>query len=200
MGAGLDNQSGPSPRWVSTYLNQRHVVKIRARVPEPRPAVPEEIPGYNLTHPARERLCWWMSGRGEKFLPTADDVELRSLVELMPYIRYMSWEGDESLVIRVFGSALCEAAGMDLRGVDLFAYGEHENRARDIARLKLLPKHPCGVIAFWNITDQIDRKSTRLNSSHDQISYAVFCLKKKKKKHTRAESASRNRLGHKTQE
>src|SRR5206468_5787132 len=28
----------------------------------------------------------------------------------------------------------------------------------------------------------IDRKSTRLNSSHDQISYAVFCLKKKKNK------------------
>src|SRR5206468_4341779 len=27
-----------------------------------------------------------------------------------------------------------------------------------------------------------DRKSTRLNSSHDQISYAVFCLKKKKKR------------------
>src|SRR2546430_7061017 len=29
--------------------------------------------------------------------------------------------------------------------------------------------------------NQIDRKSTRLNSSHSQISYAVFCLKKKKK-------------------
>src|SRR5206468_8844493 len=28
----------------------------------------------------------------------------------------------------------------------------------------------------------VDRKSTRLNSSHDQIWYAVFCLKKKKKK------------------
>src|SRR2546421_3753004 len=28
----------------------------------------------------------------------------------------------------------------------------------------------------------LDRKSTRLNSSHDQISYAVFCLKKKNKK------------------
>src|SRR2546428_5688643 len=27
---------------------------------------------------------------------------------------------------------------------------------------------------------RVDRKSTRLNSSHDQISYAVFCLKKKK--------------------
>src|SRR5688572_31513757 len=30
-----------------------------------------------------------------------------------------------------------------------------------------------------------DRKSTRLNSSHSQISYAVFCLKKKKKKKRR---------------
>src|SRR3712207_7899853 len=29
-----------------------------------------------------------------------------------------------------------------------------------------------------------DRKSTRLNSSHANISYAVFCLKKKKNKHT----------------
>src|SRR5438034_3068664 len=32
--------------------------------------------------------------------------------------------------------------------------------------------------------EQTDRKSTRLNSSHTVISYAVFCLKKKKKKKT----------------
>ncbi len=150
----LDDQTGPSPRWVSTYLNQRHIAKIQARVPEPRPAVPHEITGYRLTHPAREMLCWWLSVRGDQQIPSADDVDLRSLVELTPYIRYMSWEGDESLVIRVFGSALCEAAGMDLRGVDLFDFGEYENRQRDIARLKLLPEHPCGAIAFWNITDQ----------------------------------------------
>src|SRR3712207_9003611 len=30
----------------------------------------------------------------------------------------------------------------------------------------------------------VDRKSTRLNSSHANISYAVFCLKKKKTEHT----------------
>src|SRR2546421_9461494 len=30
------------------------------------------------------------------------------------------------------------------------------------------------------LVELLDRKSTRLNSSHDQISYAVFCLKKKK--------------------
>src|SRR2546427_4351469 len=34
----------------------------------------------------------------------------------------------------------------------------------------------------FTLGDQtVDRKSTRLNSSHSQISYAVFCLKKKKK-------------------
>src|SRR5438034_3104934 len=33
-----------------------------------------------------------------------------------------------------------------------------------------------------------DRKSTRLNSSHTVISYAVFCLKKKKKTHTKQQN------------
>src|SRR5688572_32706201 len=37
-----------------------------------------------------------------------------------------------------------------------------------------------GMIPAWSKT--LDRKSTRLNSSHSQISYAVFCLKKKNKK------------------
>src|SRR2546427_5070978 len=37
---------------------------------------------------------------------------------------------------------------------------------------------------IWFLFEAIDRKSTRLNSSHSQISYAVFCLKKKKKKTT----------------
>src|SRR3712207_8467455 len=32
-----------------------------------------------------------------------------------------------------------------------------------------------------NVFGELDRKSTRLNSSHANISYAVFCLKKKKK-------------------
>src|SRR5688572_32625246 len=35
-----------------------------------------------------------------------------------------------------------------------------------------------GVVIYEMVAD---RKSTRLNSSHSQISYAVFCLKKKKK-------------------
>src|SRR5256885_7127362 len=40
------------------------------------------------------------------------------------------------------------------------------------------------LIAFLLSLQQLDRKSTRLNSSHLVISYAVFCLKKKKKHDT----------------
>src|SRR2546421_1465213 len=36
------------------------------------------------------------------------------------------------------------------------------------------------LLEAGRIRPHSDRKSTRLNSSHDQISYAVFCLKKKK--------------------
>src|SRR5438132_7588118 len=39
---------------------------------------------------------------------------------------------------------------------------------------------------------ETDRKSTRLNSSHTVISYAVFCLKKKKKKQTRPQQVTSN--------
>src|SRR5262245_48751507 len=39
-----------------------------------------------------------------------------------------------------------------------------------------------GFLPRHNVEEEVDRKSTRLNSSHLGISYAVFCLKKKKKK------------------
>src|SRR2546427_6995023 len=44
----------------------------------------------------------------------------------------------------------------------------------------------------------LDRKSTRLNSSHSQISYAVFCLKKKKKKITNTTSVTKTPTIHRT--
>src|SRR5205085_4444391 len=71
-------------------------------------------------------------------------------------------------------------------------------RGDDLGALRpLLPVFLTYVLSFvflgiyWNnhhhmlhATDR-DRKSTRLNSSHSQISYAVFCLKKKKKNNQR---------------
>src|SRR2546430_8875886 len=47
--------------------------------------------------------------------------------------------------------------------------------------LERLSRFHCRCRSAWRLLNQhTDRKSTRLNSSHSQISYAVFCLKKKK--------------------
>src|SRR5437867_8273852 len=57
-------------------------------------------------------------------------------------------------------------------------------RGRQIGERVALEVAPqvLGRVEFGRIGGKQDRKSTRLNSSHRTISYAVFCLKKKKKK------------------
>src|SRR5256885_6760929 len=60
---------------------------------------------------------------------------------------------------------------------------------RSVSRLEFMTTRPAvknwlTVSTTWRVRpSEADRKSTRLNSSHLVISYAVFCLKKKKKKH-----------------
>src|SRR2546427_3503776 len=50
------------------------------------------------------------------------------------------------------------------------------------------------VVLFERVRQSgVDRKSTRLNSSHSQISYAVFCLKKKKKTKTKKQQQDKAR-------
>src|SRR2546430_10086560 len=58
----------------------------------------------------------------------------------------------------------------------------------DCLHAKAVARRDCPVLPVlvsmkegWLSSMKEDRKSTRLNSSHSQISYAVFCLKKKKK-------------------
>src|SRR5688572_32289837 len=62
-----------------------------------------------------------------------------------------------------------------------------DHRARQICRKQADEAEP-GLPDHRRV--QGDRKSTRLNSSHSQISYAVFCLKKKKKKTSPSEAFS----------
>src|SRR5438309_5321396 len=61
------------------------------------------------------------------------------------------------------------------------AFGEQDpSRAYRVTRVTLTHRHLVGTLVAAG-GDHRDRKSTRLNSSHSSISYAVFCLKKKKK-------------------
>src|SRR2546428_8436108 len=64
-------------------------------------------------------------------------------------------------------------------GLDVHGLGDLDGRlaARAGVANQVLPEH---LAALHRQRGRRDRKSTRLNSSHDQISYAVFCLKKKK--------------------
>src|SRR5690349_22202369 len=62
------------------------------------------------------------------------------------------------------GKKLMQAGGLDVGGIEFLEAAD-------------------GRLVFYDINaNSKDRKSTRLNSSHVEISYAVFCLKKKKKK------------------
>src|SRR2546427_2454713 len=70
-------------------------------------------------------------------------------------------------------------------------HGRFEHRARLPRRLPAQPAPRGGAVAARGRRPRRrDRKSTRLNSSHSQISYAVFCLKKKNE-NTREDAAGR---------
>src|SRR2546430_3913931 len=76
--------------------------------------------------------------------------------------------------------------GSSARHMNDFALG-HAGRTRDRSEVVVVGHRPGPVISVQIERPFVllgDRKSTRLNSSHSQISYAVFCLKKKKNKNT----------------
>src|SRR2546426_9326605 len=63
-----------------------------------------------------------------------------------------------------------------------------QHRVGDVVHGKVLRTAQLGaLVEIAEGVEGLDRKSTRLNSSHLVISYAVFCLKKKKKKKLRSE-------------
>src|SRR2546430_4184913 len=57
-----------------------------------------------------------------------------------------------------------------------------------------LSPHAPSTPSRWVSRTRRDRKSTRLNSSHSQISYAVFCLKKKKKSFVASHAATQGQM------
>src|SRR3989454_3580218 len=109
-------------------------------------------------------------------------------------IRDLEYEVGAQLIIRsargieltAAGRVFLDHARLALAQVD--AAGEAARRAAQPAKasfaLGFLTGHEIDWLpeAIRLLRDELDRKSTRLNSSHLVISYAVFCLKKKKKR------------------
>src|SRR5207249_8845411 len=89
------------------------------------------------------------------------------------------------------------------RGADDRRRGHHRVRPdRALVRLRARPRRPRPHDGrqghHVRVHPALDRKSTRLNSSHVSISYAVFCLKKKKNINYRLTNENRTRTNTKT--
>src|SRR5256886_13716433 len=78
----------------------------------------------------------------------------------------------KTTTLRMIAGILRPTNGRVLLGGD----DVHANPIPAKMRLGFIPDRP---FVYDKLTGVEDRKSTRLNSSHSQISYAVFCLKKK---------------------
>src|SRR3712207_8817066 len=79
-------------------------------------------------------------------------------------------------LFRSSGASTGAHEAVELRDGDKSVYlGKGVLKAVDAVNNEILD-----AIGGMDAEDQVDRKSTRLNSSHANISYAVFCLKKKK--------------------
>src|SRR5436190_8518199 len=74
------------------------------------------------------------------------------------------------------GNAISRMIASGLQGVEFIAINT------DLQALRT-NRAPVKIQIGGKLTKGLDRKSTRLNSSHTVISYAVFCLKKKKNKY-----------------
>src|SRR5690606_40376771 len=86
-----------------------------------------------------------------------------------------------SVLLTLF-SFHAEAASAPSTAVDSIGVENHQGKEVVLHRLAAKESYYSLSRTYAvNPNDIIDRKSTRLNSSHVKISYAVFCLKKKKK-------------------
>src|SRR2546430_5661305 len=88
---------------------------------------------------------------------------------LFPYTRSSDLGPEQKLVAFVMEEKAIPRQGMSIEGGGVVTSGSHS------------PMLDVGIGLGYAPSAQ-DRKSTRLNSSHSQISYAVFCLKKKKQR------------------
>src|SRR5258707_4470001 len=77
---------------------------------------------------------------------------------------------------------ICACKELDVRTVVIYSEADRNSLPVRFADEAICIGPPQLALSYLNIPAVIrDRKSTRLNSSHANISYAVFCLKKKKK-------------------
>lgn len=149
----MDGEEDGMPGWITSKLEASHVARVKARLQSEKTDAPRVVGGYQLSNVGHQLLTWWFSVLGDRAMPCAEDFNMRSLIELAPYLEMASWEGPEALVVRLYGSALAAVSGHDRTGENIFKDETIDRRDADIRRLKLLHLTPCGVLTFWVLYD-----------------------------------------------
>src|SRR5438132_4190949 len=102
--------------------------------------------------------------------------------------------GKTTTMDSIMGLLPVRAGAVRLRGQELTKLPAHQRAQRGIG----YAPEDTGVFPDLTVNENLrDRKSTRLNSSHTVISYAVFCLKKKKSNKNVGIISHREMKGHK---
>lgn len=144
---GLGRDDLVVPGWSAPAFDPAYVRATKTAFSGQARGLPTVHGDFSLTHVGNEMLTYWHGVRGSRAMPDSSQISPSGFRELLPYARYLSWEGAEDLRIRVFGSALSAALGHDLTGMNLLDVMVPEERDRELATFRSLHAHPCGSVA-----------------------------------------------------
>lgn len=148
----MENTDDNRSAWVLPVMSWSAINKAKARLRGSVDDAPSHIDDIELRPLSRELLAWWLEVQDGRVMPEPEDVDPRALVELLPYFRMLRWENEERLVFRIYGSALTETTGMDLTGMNSIAPFDYDGKEDDVARLKLMHEHPCGLLLHRDLS------------------------------------------------
>lgn len=136
------------PGWSAPAFDPSYVRATKTEFSGQTEGLPMVQGDISLTHVGNEMLTYWHGVRGSRAMPDSSQISPSGFRDLLPYARYLSWEGAEDLRIRVFGSALSAALGHDLTGMNLLDLMVPEERDRELSTFRELHAQPCGSVAI----------------------------------------------------
>jgi hypothetical protein len=88
----------------------------------------------------------WQGWRGAELVPRRAQVRLEDIVKILPMVSVVEITSPEVATIRLFGTALYDAMGVDLTGLNFFDMITPEFRALRVARTCQSASQPCGSL------------------------------------------------------
>ena len=102
----------------------------------------------------------WQGWRGTDLVPRRSDARIEEISKLLPLVSIVELISTELAIFRLAGTALCDAMGVELTGLNYFDLTRPETRARRVARTCQFVAHPCGGQVLYPIAYSSGRRVT----------------------------------------